>query len=197
MAPDFAGAPNQGSFLFLPSPFYPSTDCQIYPHNTMEARPSAYPLQGQASIINCSLAAATAGPSGSPHSQLTPGAHPDTAAQRSQSEAVSWCKAQLKLQVLTHAWRARLFPQPPPVLPSLPHFKPEPSSSPSSQAVACLRAFAPAVPPAWSSFTAPCPLLLALPLPRIAACPTICVLLHPGRMRTGRIYAGFSAMGTA
>ena len=155
MAPDFAQ-----SFLSLPSPFYPSADSQIYPHTTMEARPSAYPPQGQASIINCSLAAAAAMPSGSPHSQLTFGAHPDTAAQRSQeqkSEAVSRCKAQLKLQVLTHAWRARLFPKPPPGLPSPPHFNPEPPSSPSSQAVACLRAFAPAVPPTWSSFTAPPP----------------------------------------
>lgn len=41
------------------------------------------------------------------------------------------------------------------------------------------------------------PLLLALPLPRIAACPTICVLLDPGRMQAGRIYAGFPAPGTA
>ena len=99
--PQTSGAPNQGSFLSPPSPFHPSADCQIYCHNTTETRPSAYPLQGQASIINCSLV-----PSRSPHSQLTPSAHPDTAAQRSQeqkSEAVSRCKAQLKLQVLTCA----------------------------------------------------------------------------------------------
>lgn len=193
MAPDFAGAPNQGSFLSLPSPFYPSADCQIYPHNTTEARPSAYPLQGQASIINCSLAAATAVPSESPHSQLTPGAHPDTAAQRSQSE-VSWCKAQLKLQVLTHAWRACLFPQPPPMLPSLPHFNPEPSIP--QQPRCCLPQGLCACCASRLVFLY-CPLLVALPLPRIAACPTICVLLDPGRMWTGRIYAGFPALGTA